>query len=127
MEIMKTRQKIEPELVRSLSWNGHGRQGLAWKEWLVTNRLGGYAGGTVGGGLTRRYPGQLIAALPTPFGRVVMLNYVMEQLRLPDGRIVPVAAVNRTDAGEEFTASQYMTGFRLEEGLPVWQFDVEGI
>ena len=46
-----------------------GRQSLAWKEWIVTNGLGGYASGTVAGTLTRRFHGLLIAALPTPFGR----------------------------------------------------------
>ena len=35
-------------------------------EWLVTNGLGGYASGTVGGVLTRRYHGLLVAALPRP-------------------------------------------------------------
>ena len=35
-------------------------------EWLVTNGLGGYASGTVGGALTRVFHGYLIAALPTP-------------------------------------------------------------
>ena len=44
------------------------------KEWLVTNGLGGYASGTIAGALTRRYHGLLVAALPTPFGRTVMLN-----------------------------------------------------
>jgi hypothetical protein len=38
-------------------------------EWLVTNGLGGYAAGTVGGVLTRRYHGLLVAALPAPWGR----------------------------------------------------------
>ena len=33
------------------------------QEWLVTNRIGGYASGTVSGNLTRRYHGLLIAAL----------------------------------------------------------------
>ncbi len=44
------------------------------EEWLVTNGLGGYASGTVSGALTRRYHGLLIAALPNPLGRMMMLN-----------------------------------------------------
>ena len=39
-----------------------GRQSLVWKEWLVTNGLGGYASGTVSGALTRRYHALLVAA-----------------------------------------------------------------
>jgi len=44
------------------------------EEWLVTNGLGGYASGTVTGSITRRYHGLLIAALPNPLGRMMMLN-----------------------------------------------------
>ncbi len=33
-------------------------------EWIVTNGLGGYASAPVSGGLTRRYHGLLVAALP---------------------------------------------------------------
>src|ERR1700753_1763998 len=39
------------------------------REWLVTNGIGGYAAGTVGGTLSRRYHGILIAALQPPLGR----------------------------------------------------------
>ena len=55
------------------------------REWLVCNGLGGYAAGTIGGAPTRRYHGYLIAALPNPAGRVMMLNALIEQVRLPDG------------------------------------------
>ena len=54
------------------------------QEWLVTNGLGGYASGTVSGAITRRYHGLLIAALPNPLGRMMMLNGLSERLRLPD-------------------------------------------
>ena len=52
----------------ALRWEptDEGRQSLVWKEWLVTNGLGGYASGTVAGAMTRRYHGLLIAALSTP-------------------------------------------------------------
>src|SRR5207248_11414025 len=51
---------------------------LLTREWLVTNGLGGYASGTVVGLASRRYPGVLIAALPAPLGRQVMLNHLSE-------------------------------------------------
>ena len=57
-------------------------EALLDREWLVTNGLGGYASGTVAGVPTRRYHGLLIAALPAPLGRMVMLNHLSEQLRL---------------------------------------------
>jgi hypothetical protein len=58
---------------------------LLEREWLVTNGLGGYASGTLAGVATRRYHGYLIAALPNPLGRTVMLNHLIEEVRLPDG------------------------------------------
>ena len=60
------------------------------REWLVTNGLGGYASGTISGSVTWRYHGLLIAALPEPFGRTVMLNHLAEAVQLADGRLVEV-------------------------------------
>jgi glycogen debranching enzyme len=93
--------------VRRLRWEptDEGRQSLVWKEWLVTNGLGGYASGTVAGALTRRYHALLIAALPTPFGRTMMLQRVWERLRWPDGRTVPLATLVDTSDGKEFDAT----------------------
>src|SRR4051812_47516827 len=65
------------------------------REWIVPNGLGGYASGTVCGVLTRRYLGLLIAALPAPLGRMMMLSQLSERLGLPDGSVVPV----RVEAG----------------------------
>ena len=45
-------------------------------EWLVTNGLGGYASGTMTGLITRRFHGYLVAALPAPRGRTLMLNHM---------------------------------------------------
>jgi hypothetical protein len=44
-------------------------ESLKSTEWLVTNGLGGYASGTIGGSLTRVFHGYLISALPSPWGR----------------------------------------------------------
>ena len=80
------------------------------------------------GALTRRYHGLLIAALPTPFGRTMMLNYVWERLRLRDGRVVSLPRTSATSGG---TGTRRARGtwpaFRLEAGLPVWEYDVEGV
>ena len=53
---------------RSLPWDkaSHSRELLLYREWLVTNGLGGFASGTISGAITRRYHGLLIAALPAP-------------------------------------------------------------
>jgi predicted glycogen debranching enzyme len=88
------------------------------REWLLTNGLGGYASGTLGGDVSRRYHGLLIAALPAPLGRTVMFNHLAETLRLPDGRRIPL--------GVEQDSTQ-LVELRLEYQLPVWRYDCEGI
>jgi predicted glycogen debranching enzyme len=121
--------KTATEVVRELEWarTDQGRQSLVWKEWLVTNGLGGYASGTVSGALTRRYHALLVSGLAAPFGRTVMLNYVWERLRWSDGRTVSLPKVVDTGQGSELDSTQYLTGFRLEMGLPVWTYDVDGV
>src|SRR6185312_7590335 len=58
------------------------------QEWIITNGLGGYATGTVCGLPTRRYHGLLIAALPAPLGRTILLNQLLERLARADGTSV---------------------------------------
>ena len=94
------------------------------QEWLVTNGLGGYASGTVSGAITRRYHGLLIAALPNPLGRMMMLNGLSERLRLPDRRVVYTGAEELAGISPEHTLA--VSQFRLEGGLPVWRYEWEG-
>jgi predicted glycogen debranching enzyme len=94
------------------------------EEWLVTNGLGGYASGTVSGAITRRYHGLLISALPNPLGRMMMLNGLSERLRLPDRRVVYTGAEELAGVPPENTLAA--SEFRLEAGLPVWRYDIDG-
>jgi len=94
------------------------------EEWLVTNGLGGYASGTVSGEITRRYHGVLIAALPNPLGRTMMLNGVSERLRLPNRRVAYTGPEELADAPPENFLP--LAGFHLESGLPVWRYQIEG-
>ena len=48
------------------------------REWLVTNGMGGFACGTVAGTLTRRYHGLLLAALPAPWHRTLLVSKIDE-------------------------------------------------
>ena len=93
------------------------------QEWLVSNGLGGYASGTVAGPLTRRYHGLLIAALPNPLGRTMMLNALSERIRLPNGKAYFNGPRELTGVQVESTLSAQE--FRLEAGLPVWQYKID--
>jgi predicted glycogen debranching enzyme len=103
---------------------GDPRPDLA-REWLVTNGLGGYASGTVAGPVTRRYHGILVAALEPPFGRTLMLNHIAELVRLPDGRSFQLGGDPAGDDGDGAPAAR-LAAFRLDLGLPVWRFELDG-
>ena len=100
---------------------------LVMFEWLVTNGFGGYASGTIPGAITRRYHGLLIAALAAPLGRTVMLSHVAEQVRLPDGRRIEIGSRERSGSVADVHGAGYLTEFRLEAGLPVWRYVVDGL
>ena len=57
---------------------------------------GGYASGTVAGTVTRRYHGLLIAALPEPLGRTMMLNRFSNRFAFP-GRIARTSSAVRSE------------------------------
>src|SRR5262249_24832897 len=100
---------------------------LVTREWLVTNALGGYAAGTLAGVASRRYHGLLIAALPGPLGRRVMLNRLSELIRLPDGRTFLCGGEEKAGGRLELHGTDYLVEFRLEQGLPVWRFELDGL
>jgi len=94
-----------------IGWQrGDSSEALATREWLVTNGLGGYSSGTIGGSCTRRFHGWLIAALAAPLGRTMMLNHLEEWVITPDGSHI------------ELTGSEALEEFTLECGIPVWRY-----
>lgn len=54
------------------------------KEWLVTNRLGGYASGAVSGANTRRYHGLMVAAFNPPTDRKILVAKIEESVFIND-------------------------------------------
>jgi predicted glycogen debranching enzyme len=91
------------------------------REWLVTNGLGGFASGTVGGQLTRRYHGLLIAALHPPLGRTLLVPKFDEAAEY-DGRPYPLAT-NRWRSGViEPQGFRRIEEFHLEGTSPVWTY-----
>ena len=96
-------------------------------EWLVTNGLGGYASGTVAGVVTRRYHGLLVASLPAPLGRMVLLNHLLERVRLGDGRVVWLGDESRVAGTNAADRGGTLIEFRLDLGLPVWVYEFAGL
>jgi predicted glycogen debranching enzyme len=93
-------------------------------EWLVTNGLGGYASGTLSGVITRRYHGYLVAALPAPFGRIMMLNELGERIELSNGRSVQMSGEERSGGPVNLDVMERISEFRIERGIPVWRYEI---
>ncbi|HEX4808516.1 MAG TPA: amylo-alpha-1,6-glucosidase [Bryobacteraceae bacterium] len=100
---------------------------LTDSEWLVTNALGGYASGTLGGVITRGFHGYLIAALPAPLGRTMMLNDVFEHVVLPDGHEIQLTSEEKVNAPLSLHGSTLLAKFSMDLGLPVWTYEVGGL
>ena len=96
------------------------------REWLVTNGLGGYASGTVAGVVNRRYQGLLIASLPAPLGRLVMLNHLLERVRLPNHHVAWLGDEDAVAGPNTADRFEHLVEFRLELGLPVWRYQLPG-
>ncbi|HVE13253.1 MAG TPA: glycogen debranching enzyme N-terminal domain-containing protein, partial [Elusimicrobiota bacterium] len=101
-------------------------ESLVTREWLATNGLGGYAAGTIAGVCTRRFHGLLVAALPAPLGRMMMLNHVAEELVRPDGGVIRLGGDELSEDRLEYYGAGTFAGFRLEHGLPVWRYQAAG-
>jgi predicted glycogen debranching enzyme len=106
---------------------GDPRDELLSREWLVTNALGGYASGTIGGANTRRFHGFLIAALPTPRGRTMMFNHLEEVLEGPDGLCWRLSGDEHGGREVAFPEDGILEEFVIENGRPVWRFSAKGI
>jgi glycogen debranching enzyme len=88
----------------------------AGREWLVTNGLGGYALGTLGGAPTRTYHGLLVAALRPPVDRTVLVGGL-------DERVTAAGATGTSDRRARTLRGGpggTLVGVRLDGLLPVW-------
>ena len=91
------------------------------REWLVTNGIGGYASGTVGGVRTRKYHATLIAATTPPAVRTFLLgetsptatyrgvHYPLSSNQWKDGSISPQGHIR-------------LQRFHFENQIPVWRW-----
>src|SRR5688572_2780449 len=125
---MRTTNPQRLNLVRRIdlrSADVRAAHALLQNQWLVTNGLGGYASATISGAVTWRYHGLLIAALPEPLGRTLMLNHLAETLRFPDGRRIQFGGLEPSHSDEP-KGTNYLTEFRLANQLPFWCYEVNG-
>jgi predicted glycogen debranching enzyme len=93
------------------------------REWLVTNGLGGWASGTVGGANTRRYHGLFVPALQPPLGRTVLVEKLNERVTL-SGQTFPLSSNEYGDGTIDPRGYQHLESFRLEWGVPTWTYAV---
>ena len=126
---MKGIRQNGPAVMRRMRWDRAetSRELLLNREWLVSNGLGGYASGSVSGAITRKYHGILIAGLPAPLGRMVMWSHVSEFLRFSDDDLVSLGAEERAGGQLDLHGADYLSEFRLEDGLPVWTYQVRDL
>ena len=108
------------EIVRNVPLAGGDWDGWATREWLVTNGLGGYASGTLAGPPTRRYHAMLVAALPSPLGRVSLLASVDASIGDSVDRLEPLNKLGDSTL-------RALAEFRLIAGLPVWCYELRDI
>jgi predicted glycogen debranching enzyme len=109
----------ELPVVRRIAF-GEGRPDWS-TEWLVTNGLGGYASGPVGGGITRRYHGLLVAALPAPLGRTLYLSHVrLSLVRGQQETLIDHEDLRALNA----PGVAHLLEFRVETGLPIWTYAI---
>src|SRR5216117_3866931 len=123
---MKEQLAIEDVIQNRMPWSkdsdGADPVLLLTREWLVTNGLGGYASASVSGACTRRYHGLLIAALPAPLGRMVMLSHFGEEIVLSDESVIDFSGEEVSEERLDLHSAEYLSEFRLEAGMPVWRY-----
>jgi predicted glycogen debranching enzyme len=97
------------------------------REWLVTGGTGGYAMGTVAGGLTRRYHALLVAATQPPMGRVVTVAGMSEAVLDAAGGGPLYLHTQEWESGAvEPRGHVVIESFELEGQVPTWRYAVPG-
>jgi predicted glycogen debranching enzyme len=93
---------------------------------LVTDGLGGFAMGTVGGLRTRRYHGLQIVATEPPIGRRLGLA-ALDPALVIDGRRYELATREWSSGVVAPQGYRYLTSFDLTEGVPRWRWQVSDV
>jgi len=93
-------------------------------EWIETNGLGGWAGGSLSGCNTRRYHGLLMAAIVPPTDRMLLLSKLDETILMGDRRF----ELGTNDYGDAISPQgfQYLQSFK-RDFFPEWIYEVPGM
>ena len=94
-----------------------------YREWLISNGIGGYASSTIVGINTRRYHGLLVAPLKIPAKRYLILSKLDESIEI-DGKKYDLYS----NMGKKYLSNgyKYQTSFEKEE-IPIFTYEVEDI
>ncbi len=95
---------------------------LLFREWLLTNGLGGFATSSIVGTPMRKYHGLLNAALPAPLGRTTMISYVEESIIFSLQEQVPLSFL-RFSKSDPIPAIPLIE-FKLQNRIPVWIYKI---
>lgn len=93
------------------------------REWLVTNGIGGYASGTIGGQRSRAYHGLLVAALKPPLGRTLLLAKLNETATYR-GNTYELFHDEWEDDRPAARGDLLLESFHLEGTTPVWTYAI---
>ena len=91
------------------------------REWLVTNGIGGYASGTIGGVRTRKYHAMLVAAPNPPAVRTLLLGETAPTATYRGVRY-PLCANQWKDGTISPQGHIRLQRFHLERQIPVWRW-----
>ena len=94
------------------------------REWVLTNGIGGYAGGSVTGALNRTHQGYLIASLHPPVERYIALTKTEERVIANECVTDLAASVHMKDGRETACEGNlYMKSF-LSDGAVTFRYEV---
>lgn len=105
------------------AWRDPRRSGQL--EWLCTNGLGGYACGTVGGLLQRRWHGLLVAATEPPAGRTLLVPKIELFVRV-DGQEWPLTANEWSGGGIDAPGLGHLVRFHMAGSVVVRHWRIGG-
>ena len=93
------------------------------KEWMLTNGISGFCGGTAIGANCRKYQGLLVACTNSPEERYMILSNLNEEINV-DGKLHQLSSCKYTD--KIVDGFKNLQGFYYN-GLPHFRFFVDGV